>query len=630
MEFIKSNDPSHSYQIGEKGHFEYGWSNDIQERICQFNYQLTRIHLNDKEFDNDVTSQPSQLNTLSRVLKELLSTLTMKMQTTNDTKERDHTMNYLAILYQMIGYTRDIYSGKGERLLSYMMIYVWNRYFPSLAEFALKCFLVLENDNQLPFGSWKDFKYFCKYCKQYPNANDDTNTRNLIQCGIYYVNRQLKKDHENAKAGYPVSLVAKWVPREKSAFGWLYEQLATDYFGHYLTKTTTTTTQTCENRKQEKAIVKCKTHYRKVLSFLNRYIDTTQIKQCNQQWKDIQFHKVTSTTMIKQRNAFLNVRKNGTPKHENMEDREKCATNLKRFFHEQIQNNKLVNGKCIHLNDFVKEALELLSFERDEHKDLFQIKKAMLNAQWKDKMEQYPSLPAMIPIVDVSHSMKGSSFYAAIALGIYISEKSILGNIGNRILTFCSAPEWNNLEECHGFVDKVKQLSEVEWGTNTNFYAALDLLLNAIVENKMDAVDVEDMTFVILSDMQMDEEDDYNKTTLYDKIKQKYEIAGLNLHGIPYRPPHLLFWNLRSTTGFPSLSTTQNVSFLSGFSPSLLNSFQDNDTNVTFKPRQKEMSFCSVDRKERTPWINLTSDLERNHRLRVFKDEIYRVFQCSI
>jgi hypothetical protein len=44
-------------------------------------------------------------------------------------------------------------------------------------------------------------------------------------------------------------------------------------------------------------------------------------------------------------------------------------------------------------------------------------------------------------------------------------------------------------------------------------------------------------------------------------------------HKRPYDPAHLVFWNLRSTSGFPALSTQQNVSMLSGFSPALLNSF---------------------------------------------------------
>ena len=45
---------------------------------------------------------------------------------------------------------------------------------------------------------------------------------------------------------------------------------------------------------------------------------------------------------------------------------------------------------------------------------------------------------------------------------------------------------------------------------------------------------------------------------IYDNIKQKYHDAGMKSFGIPYNPPHILFWNLRSTSGFPNLSTEKN------------------------------------------------------------------------
>ena len=43
--------------------------------------------------------------------------------------------------------------------------------------------------------------------------------------------------------------------------------------------------------------------------------------------------------------------------------------------------------------------------------------------------------------------------------------------------------------------------------------------------------------------------------------------------GEPYKPHHILFWNLISTHSYPVISTQKNVSMVSGFSPSLLNIF---------------------------------------------------------
>jgi len=71
----------------------------------------------------------------------------------------------------------------------------------------------------------------------------------------------------------------------------------------------------------------------------------------------------------------------------------------------------------------------------------------------------------------------------------------------------------------------------------------------------------------------MDSGDGCNKNVLYDKMKLKYAEAGIRVHGSAYKPPHILFWNLRSTSGFPTLSSQTNASMMSGFSPSLLNLF---------------------------------------------------------
>ena len=63
-------------------------------------------------------------------------------------------------------------------------------------------------------------------------------------------------------------------------------------------------------------------------------------------------------------------------------------------------------------------------------------------------------------------------------------------------------------------------------------------------------------------------------TSAGDVVRRKFEEAGLNSkYRTPYKTPHLLFWNLRKTTGFPDKIVSQNVSFISGYSSHLLNVF---------------------------------------------------------
>jgi hypothetical protein len=552
-------------QTGENGHTEYGWSNSIREQILQLNFQLVRTNKSNK---------------LSSILKDLLSHLKHKVNSTI-IAEKELAQSYLSILYRMIGHTRDIIDGKGEYNLTYMMIYIWFDSFPTLALFALKC-LVVNEENVHPYGSWKDLKYFCEYCRGmglfvfHP----------LIQYSIMLMNEQLKTDYDNYKKGNKsISLVAKWIPREKSSFGWLYESLATSYFIHYMETANT------EERKK-KAILKSKMDYRKLLSELNTVLDTLQIKQCGQNWSEIDFNNVTSISICKQKKAFLNVDKKGGAKYPDLIDRVECSKHFKNHIENAIKSGKEVKGMRIAMADFTKHALEFkLPIEID-----------LLNSQWRNNSTQTGALKNMIPLVDVSGSMNGDPLYVAIALGIRIAEKSI---IGKRALTFSAKPTWVNLEPYPDFVAQVNVLKNAEWGGNTNFYAALDIILDAIIQNKMDPEDVQNLTLVVLSDMQMDQAD-RNGGSVYDSIRVKYEQAGIRVHGKPYKPPHILMWNLRSTSGFPCLSSQPNASMMSGFSPALLHLFCDQGIDA--------LQQC-------TPWSTFETSLA-NERYKIMEDTL--------
>jgi Mg-chelatase subunit ChlD len=492
----------------------------------------------------------------------------------------------------MIGYTRDIIDGKGEYTLSYMMIYVWYDFFPGLACFALKCFFELSDvnssDNNHPYGSWKDIKYFCQYCK---DRGEDIDSP-LIEYCVELINKQINNDYVNLISNCDdISLASKWVPREKSKYSWLYEPLAKNYFNLYM-KTA------INDNSIRRAILKCKTDYRKLISLLNRKIDTLQIKQSANDWSSIDFDRVTSISLLKQRNAFLNITKNGSIRHPDKSDRIICSENFTQHIQKAIKGEIEMKGKRISMADFTKQAIELLE---QPYNDNLQIEKELLNSQWRDNASQNSSLGKMIAMVDVSGSMNGDPMNVAIALGIRIAEKSILGK---RVMTFSSNPKWVNLELCNDFISQVEIIRKAPWGMTTNFYAALNMILDAIVKSKMSPEDVQDMVLVILSDMQIDSGDNCNKTSLYETIKTKYEVAGMQVHGKPYKPPHILFWNLRSTKGFPTMSNKQNVIMMSGFSPTLLNIFCEQGLEA--------LQSC-------TPWSLLNKSLE-NERYKILEN----------
>jgi len=559
-------------QFGENCHVEYGWSNKIQEKILQFNFQLTR------------TDQHG-IRRLEFVLSELLMNLKHKIEF-GAFIEKEVAKGHLSILYRMIAQTRDIIDGKGEYALSYMMIYTWHKFYPVLAKFALRSFVTLDNEDSHPYGSWKDLKYFCEYCRNQGDYVDSS----LVNYSISLINDRIKKDYNNILYDVNnISLASKWVPREKSKSGWLYKSLATDYFSEFLATAKT-------DEQERNAILKCKTEYRKVLSTLNRYIDTTQIKQCEQTWRDIDFHNVTSITLAKQKKAFLNIKNNGEVRYPDNFDRVQCADNFNTHIQKAVKGEVEMKGKRIGMADFTKQALDLLKYQNNQNE------RDLLNSQWRDNSSQNAPLGKMIAMVDTSASMSGNPMHAAIALGIRIAEKSVLGK---RIMTFSAKPSWVNLDPYPDFISQVEVVANAEWGMNTNFYAALDLILDAIIQNKMAPEDVQDMVLVVLSDMQMDQGDECDKLVLYDKMKVKYVNEGIRVNGVPYKPPHILFWNLRSTSGFPTLSNQPNASMMSGFSPTLMNLFCDEGLAAL-------QSCC--------PWSRLIKSLE-NERYKIMADK---------
>ena len=564
-------------QIGENGHLEYGWSNNTREQINQLFFQLTRC-------------DEAKVNNLKNILSGLLYSLKNQLEF-GSLPEKQVAKGYLSILYKMVGQTRDIVDGKGEYTLAYMMIYTWYDFYPELSMFALKCLVDLGDKKTHQYGSWKDIKYFCKFCK----AQGVSIEHPLIKESIRLTNEQLQKDLNTVSSD--LSLASKWVPREKSSFGWLFEELAFDYYKHYMV-----TAKTSE--KIVKAKLKCKTDYRKLISGLNRKLDTLQIKQCANTWADINFNNVTSISLGKQKKAFLNVDKKGATRYSDRVDRALCAVNFNKHVQKAVNGETEMKGKRVGMADFTKQARSL--YQNSLYVLGNQVEKDLLNSQWRDNSRQNGALENFIPVVDISGSMSGDPMDVAIALGIRIAEKS---KLGKRVMTFSQNPKWINLEPYNDFISQVKAIESSEVGYSTDFNKVLSLFLDTIVANKMHPDDVKNMIIVLLSDMQVNEADlntssVSKRETLYERIKSRYADAGIRVHGKPYSPPHMLFWNLRNTSGFPSLSNEKNVSMMSGFSPALLNLFCDKGIDA--------LQSC-------TPWSILEKTLE-NERYKIMGD----------
>lgn len=533
------NNIQQNIQLGENGHSEHIWSfseSNIQEQILQLYFQLVRT---------------SQMDTLKQKFEDILKHF-FSLEFNNLLQNKKQNVFYMTIILQLVCQTRDIVAGKGEYSLSYMLLFGLYNYYPDFALYALEKFVLFE-DNKHPYGSWKDMKYIAHYCKS--NCNNSTNHEIIRKC-VQLINTQLVND-DSCENDLDVSLCAKWAPREGSKMhGWFFKLLANDFFKDhdFMSKTNSLL------KGQMKAHKKCYTKYRQMLAKLNKRIDTVQIKQCGNTWANIDHNKTTSITLSRNKKAFLNITKTSETRSLSL-DRIVCAQNFTKYIESRIRSGKEVKGLRVGLNLFTRQALESIS--NTTHADI-SVEIDLLNSQWRSNSSQNSSLNKIIAMVDTSSSMYGEPLEVAIALGIRVAEKSLLGK---RVLTFSTKPTWHSLEDDDDFVSMVKNLKDAEWHGSTNFYLALQLILDTMITNKIPPEDTEGMVFAIFSDMQINEADrSFNNASMNQTIHAMYESSG-------YKCPHILFWNLRSTDGFPSLSSDKGVSMMSGFSPVLLNQF---------------------------------------------------------
>jgi hypothetical protein len=521
-------------KIGENGHSEHVWSEDIREKLVQLAFQLTR------------TSEKTQREHIRTVYRELLEVVI----------DSDNIDDIYAVLVLPL-LTRDIIAGKGEYELYYMLISELSLFSDKINSTKINSTLNLlitgcvELGEEHPYGSWKDMKYLLNYLRELYGESQ------LIQKPIFnhIITLVCNQLHDDAIVGAKVSLCAKWAPREKSRkFGWQARYFAIDYFNEFFDGTGLSER-------------KCLTHYRKLVARLNTHLKTPQINQCNKTWSDIDFDKnVTSKTLALQTHAFMNEDKNAVLRSPTL-DRSQCRANYLAYVARCKSGASTIKAARVAIVDMVREAMRLYNSDQATECDT-------LNLQWVAAGEAIAPLDNFVAMVDTSHSMcaeNSNPLYAAVGLGIRIAERS---KLGRRIMTFSSAPAWIELCEDATLPETVGQIaSDDRWQTNTNFEAALRLLLQSCIEKDLHPDEVKCMVLVVFSDMAIDKAD-CDALSMNELVKKLFFDAGmLTTHQSPYEPCRILYWNLRSTNGFPCLSTDKNVSMISGFSPTMLNKF---------------------------------------------------------
>ena len=480
---------------------------------------------------------------------ELSKKLSDVLQLLKNNLEKDPVfIEYLVLFYRMIGHTRDIYFGKGEHDISYMFLMVFYDNFPVLAIYAMHRFVQPDDNLNIPYGSWRDIKYLCDYIRK--NSPKKEN-HGLIQYCIELMNSQLKKDYEtwrfsiHARSRNHISNVSKWIPREHKKFHWLFNMLVLDWIKKnkpFLLNNN----PYFNDISYSKAILKAKRLYRRKVSTLNKAMDTTEIKQCSQNWNEINPKNISCYTLMKQRSLIFGKSEKYqvcSKKIREHFDNDKNCSQYNGYFNKYLTNSYPIAF-------FVKEAYRLLkSGDNDSQKDL-------LNKQWRmfSKTICINGFDNVLPIIDGSLYMQindSESFYSAIGYSILIAERS---SFGKRILMVDYQSTWIVLDSETDFIDIIENIQNSTVSrTNTlvNINTAMELIVYSLLQSNSTKRFIENMKLVFFSDFH-----DINM----DSFKKPFLKYGVSL-------PIFVFWNLSKQEIIEPLD---NVYVLSGISNGLL------------------------------------------------------------
>ena len=203
---------------------------------------------------------------------------------------------------------------------------------------------------------------------------------------------------------------------------------------------------------------------------------------------------------------------------------------------------------------------------------------------------------------------KKKSILNAIGLGIIVCEKSLFNK---RLLLFSKKSLWINFDSCNQLSDYIERLiyyfdnyyeneahnTNFVLMENSNIEEPINLLLDSFTFNNLSTEDVEKLKFIIFSDMQFNDINlnDVDNITIYGKIQELFNMCGINNSVIdcPYNICNIIFWNLRTTNGFPVLTSTNKTLMLSGNNPNLLNIFTKNYKNEINDPNDKVLKIFS-------------------------------------
>ena len=539
-------------------------------------------------------------------------------------------------------------AGKGWRDGSMWLFYELYKHFPQTVEALLPSYT--------EYGSWRDLNSLYKYLYPLKTDGDESVAALMNSIVTLYASALLRNynalplltaaaqtdDGSGAGSGEDefvlvrppkIDLSGKWAPHQNSSIA-----------RHTKMHVAIARRMWPLHNGNKGSLLK---KYRKLRVALNSHLKTTEVFMCDKRFQDIEYQRVPGRCMNKNTKAFLyEKRKSSSGELRGSDpDRILARSNFQQYLVDVSTGKKSINGSQLYIHEIVAKLVQYGCSEGE---------KTTLELQWNDHFDKLcaylieefgeDSLPLVLVLADVSGSMSGDPMNAAIAMAMMFGQimEKFNPEFGNRFISFHERPRWislnypESLESWTNMKTKPDRAFDPtraggkmslyeramvahgsEWGYNTDFVAAYEMILTAAIEANLQPEQLPHM-FVVCSDMQFDDanrsRNAYNtlcslgpdcaayfgsvpppgqtQKTTHERLEKAFHDAGIKACGSPYKMPTHVYWNLRGdTVDFPVSADKSNVMMISGFNVGTLKLFM---CGKTLERVDEEMNSFSI------------------------------------
>mgnify|MGYP006081587017 CR=1 FL=1 len=566
--------------------------------------QLVKVFFHLQRFSSD--NNDNDIKPFMSFLQNFIVSLKTTIIQSNNKHIQSSNFEILKALYSFIPYTRDIYGGLGERYITYAMLFIWNYHFPVP---TVKCLqLMLEpHDNNPPFASWKDIKFFCKFIKDF---SDKGETDPLIDTCVGLFNHQLDIDYKNwdstldnceRKKINPnllsmqdklqnISLVSKWIPRENSSFHWLFQRCVIQWIRsfkpHYFSS--------AKNENSfNKAFNKGKKEYRKICSRLSKVIDTLQIHTCSKNIYSINPSNISLQSLDKfSKSLVYDEHHYQNTNHLSNEKKYTSDKIIKFYKNRQHSGNNLFYDMALLSSNSINASTSFQTYRS--------------NATWNTILRQTPLFNNTIPLLDLSlfNNTDKHFFHAASSIATTISINSNMFQDQKRVFAFDKSLHFITIDDKNNLKLNINNLLSIarEHHSTPDFEKVIHNIITAIKHAQIDDNTIQSMKLVLLTKISSN-----NIHNIIDTIHKSFSehfsttplIVIWNLGGTDitynYDSKLLLQNNLILLSGFSSFTLFRLAHFLhnydiNSFNASTLQFIQGNISQERFLPFQNFFS----------------------------------------